>query len=115
PSRRGADESRGPEYAPNVAISRSESARAHRVEPLGLTTDIRAPSPDQRRGALSIVVPLLNEAATLEPLYREIKAGLAATGIEWEVVFVDDGSTDGSYRELVRLHAAHLNVRVVRL
>jgi glycosyltransferase involved in cell wall biosynthesis len=98
-----------------VAISRSESARAHRVEPVGLTTDTRAPGPDQRRSALSIVVPLLNEAATLEPLYREIETGLAATGIEWEVVFVDDGSTDGSYRELVRLHAAHLNVRVVRL
>ena len=98
-----------------MAISRSEPARAHRVEPLDLATETRTPGPDQRRSALSIVVPLLNEAATLEPLYREIEAGLAATGLEWEVVFVDDGSTDGSYRELVRLHAAHLNVRVVRL
>jgi len=33
----------------------------------------------------------------------------------WEIVYVDDGSTDGSYRELVRLHEAHANVRVVRL
>ena len=33
----------------------------------------------------------------------------------WEIVYVDDGSTDGSYRELVRLHEAHSNVRVVRL
>src|SRR6478672_5169737 len=64
---------------------------------------------------LSVVVPLLNEEATLEQLYRELDAALAAADLDWEVVFVDDGSTDGSYRELVRLHAAHLNVRVVRL
>jgi glycosyltransferase involved in cell wall biosynthesis len=95
-----------------VAISRSESAR---VEPLGPTADTLVAGPEQRRGALSVVVPLLNEEATLEPLYRELQAGLAGTGVEWEVVFVDDGSTDGSYRELVRLHAAHLNIRVVRL
>jgi glycosyltransferase involved in cell wall biosynthesis len=35
--------------------------------------------------------------------------------VDWELVYVDDGSTDGSYRELVRLHGAHENVRVVRL
>src|SRR5215831_11213447 len=64
---------------------------------------------------LSVVVPLLNEEATLEQLYSELDTALAAVGLDWEVVFVDDGSTDGSYRELVRLHAAHLNVRVVRL
>jgi glycosyltransferase involved in cell wall biosynthesis len=98
----------------SVAISRSESARAERAGP-GLTAETRVAGPEQRRGALSVVVPLLNEEATLEPLYRELQAGLAGTGVEWEVVFVDDGSTDGSYRELVRLHAAHLNVRVVRL
>jgi len=64
---------------------------------------------------LSVVVPLLNEEATLGQLYTELDTALAAAGLDWEVVFVDDGSTDGSYRELVRLHAAHLNVRVVRL
>jgi glycosyltransferase involved in cell wall biosynthesis len=64
---------------------------------------------------VSVVVPLLNEEATLEQLYAELESALAGTGLAWEVVFVDDGSTDGSYRELARLHAAHLNVRVVRL
>ena len=68
-----------------------------------------------KRRLLSVVVPLLNEEATLERLYSELEQALAAAGLDWEVVFVDDGSTDGSYRELVRLHAAHLNVRVVRL
>ena len=64
---------------------------------------------------VSVVVPLLNEETTLAPLYAELETSLAGAGIEWEVVFVDDGSTDGSYREVVRLHAAYTNVRVVRL
>ncbi len=64
---------------------------------------------------LSVVAPLLNEEETLGPLYDEVRAALEPLGIAWEIVYVDDGSTDGSYRELVRLHEAHSNVRVVRL
>ena len=99
-----------------MAISRSELTRAELRDPI----ELAGGAPEARRGeaaprVLSVVVPLLNEEATLEPLYRELQAALASAGLEWEVVFVDDGSTDGSYRELVRLHAAHLNVRVVRL
>ena len=95
-----------------MAISRSEIARAERREPIELADQ----APEARRGEptprkLSVVVPLLNEEATLEQLYRELETALAS--LEWEVVFVDDGSTDGSYRELVRLHAAPLNVRLV--
>lgn len=98
-----------------MAISRSEIARAERRDPIELADR----APEVRRGEatrkVSVVVPLLNEEATLEALYGELETALTAAGLEWEVVFVDDGSTDGSYRELVRLHAAHLNVRVVRL
>src|SRR3954454_17007861 len=99
-----------------MAISSSRTRRAEQRDP-----DQRTEGSSARAGAaprtrvLSVVVPLLNEEATLEALYRELDTALASSGLEWEVVFVDDGSTDGSYRELVRLHAAHLNVRVVRL
>ena len=99
-----------------MAISRSEMARAEERDPVDLAGDARGgPKGPSARRLLSVVIPLLNEEATLEALYRELETALAPTGLEWEVVFVDDGSTDGSYRELVRLHAAHLNVRVVRL
>jgi glycosyltransferase involved in cell wall biosynthesis len=99
-----------------VAASDLEAARAERRDPVDLAEDApAAPRPAPSRRVVSVVVPLLNEGATLEELYRELDAALAPTGLAWEVVFVDDGSTDGSYRELVRLHAAHLNVRVVRL
>ncbi len=63
---------------------------------------------------LSIVVPVFNEAGSLEPLYQEIVAALAERGA-FEVVFVDDGSTDGSLVAMERLAAEHDGVRVVRL
>jgi glycosyltransferase involved in cell wall biosynthesis len=72
--------------------------------------------PATRPSALvSIVVPLYNEEATIGELYLELGRILDTAGITWEIVYVDDGSTDGSYAELVRLHAANVNVRVVRL
>jgi glycosyltransferase involved in cell wall biosynthesis len=64
---------------------------------------------------VSVVVPLFNEAATLEALYSEVEAAFDELGMAWEIVYVDDGSTDGSYAELVRLHEAHKNIRVIRL
>src|SRR6478672_6906205 len=64
---------------------------------------------------VSVVVPLFNEEATLAALYEEVRAALDPKGLAWEVIYVDDGSTDKSHQELVRLHASHTNVRVVRL
>jgi glycosyltransferase involved in cell wall biosynthesis len=85
------------------------------VGPLPLDL-VREKMPGQAsRRLVSIVVPLLNEEATVADLYAEAMAALTAADFDWELVYVDDGSTDSSYRELVRLHAAFTNVRVVRL
>jgi glycosyltransferase involved in cell wall biosynthesis len=65
------------------------------------------------RCGVSVVVPLYNEEQTLEPLYAEL--GVALSGVDWEVVYVDDGSTDGSHQRLASLHASNPNVRVIRL
>jgi glycosyltransferase involved in cell wall biosynthesis len=73
------------------------------------------PGPAPRTRLVSVVVPLLNEEATVAKLHAELRAALDEAAFAWELVYVDDGSTDGSYRELVRLHAAYRNVRVVRL
>jgi glycosyltransferase involved in cell wall biosynthesis len=64
---------------------------------------------------ISVVVPLLNEENSLDELYREIVAALEPRGEPFEVVFVDDGSTDGSPTVLGQLHDQHANVVVVRL
>jgi len=64
---------------------------------------------------LSVVVPVRNEERSVALLYEELAAALDPLGEPWEAVFVDDGSTDGSFAALTRLHAAAPNVRVVRL
>jgi glycosyltransferase involved in cell wall biosynthesis len=64
---------------------------------------------------ISVVVPVHNEECSVALLLDEIASALEPLGREWEAVFVDDGSTDGSFAALTRLHAAHDNVRVVRL
>jgi glycosyltransferase involved in cell wall biosynthesis len=94
--------------------TRSDLVRLRLPLPLEVEDEGARPARPVGR-SISIVVPLLNEAATVSSLYEEIAAALGDSGDEWEVVYVDDGSTDGSYRELVRLHAAFTNVRVVRL
>jgi glycosyltransferase involved in cell wall biosynthesis len=64
---------------------------------------------------ISVVVPIHNEERTVALLYDEIQAALEPLGREWEVIYVDDGSADGSFSALTRLHASTPNVRVVRL
>jgi glycosyltransferase involved in cell wall biosynthesis len=64
---------------------------------------------------ISVVVPVHNEERSVALLLDELRSALEPLGREWEVVFVDDGSTDGSFGALTRLHAANENVHVVRL
>jgi dolichol-phosphate mannosyltransferase len=64
---------------------------------------------------ISVVVPVHNEERSIALLYDELRSALEPVGREWEAIFVDDGSTDGSFAALTRLHASAPNVRVVRL
>ena len=64
---------------------------------------------------ISVVVPLRDEEQSVEPLLHELAGALDPLGEPWEVVFVDDGSADGTFARLSRLHDLHDNVRVVRL
>ena len=61
---------------------------------------------------LCVVVPTLNEAGNIEPLLERLGAALA--GIEWEAIFVDDGSTDATPEKLPGIAQADRRVRVVR-
>ncbi|HYZ18943.1 MAG TPA: glycosyltransferase family 2 protein [Gaiellaceae bacterium] len=64
---------------------------------------------------ISVVIPVHDEERSVGLLYEELQAALEPLGTPWEAIFVDDGSTDGSFAALTRLHAAAPNVRVVRL
>ena len=64
---------------------------------------------------ISVVIPVHNEERSVALLYDELAATFAGEGLTWEAVFVDDGSTDGTFAALTRLHDANDNVRAVRL
>jgi dolichol-phosphate mannosyltransferase len=64
---------------------------------------------------ISVVVPVFNEERSVALLLDELRSALEPLDLPWEAVFVDDGSTDGSFAALTRLHAQTDNVRVVRL
>ncbi len=57
-------------------------------------------------GLLSVVIPCYNEIAVLPLLEERLLSSLADVGMPWEVVFVDDGSHDGTYERLAALTAA---------
>jgi undecaprenyl-phosphate 4-deoxy-4-formamido-L-arabinose transferase len=63
---------------------------------------------------LTVVIPVFNEAGTLADLHGRLQRVLKDTGETWEIVFVDDGSSDGSADILRALHAQDPGVRVVR-
>jgi hypothetical protein len=63
---------------------------------------------------VSLVVPVRDEAGNIGPLIEEIRGRLDAAGIVWEVFLVDDGSTDGSWEEIVAAAAADDRVQGVR-
>ena len=64
---------------------------------------------------LSVIVPVLNEASTLEELAGRLLATLHRLGKSYEVIFVDDGSTDETAHLLKQLYELHATVRVIRL
>ncbi len=63
----------------------------------------------------SVVIPVFNEEQTLPELSRRLLATLESLPIDHEIMFVDDGSTDGTPRLLSGLHAKDPSIKVIRL
>ena len=79
------------------------------------TSTLQAVPAGGRPPEISVVVTLYNEAAAVEELVRRTTTTMSALGRPYEIVLVDDGSTDGTFAALTRLHDASDSVRVVRL
>jgi len=63
---------------------------------------------------LSIVVPIYNEEENVAALYASIRDALARTSLEYELIFVDDGSGDGSFRLLKEIADQDQRVKLLR-
>jgi len=63
---------------------------------------------------ISLVIPVYNEEPNLQPLAGEIRQTMQAFGRPYEVLLVDDGSTDGSLATMIRLASDDPAVRVIR-
>lgn len=63
---------------------------------------------------LSVVIPVYNEEENLPLLYRQVQEALSTLGRTYEVIIVDDGSSDSSFEVLARLHRQDPRLKVIR-
>ncbi len=90
-------------YAPPLHMAQTEE--------LGVATALEA---ERLAPEISVVVTLYNEVESLDELFRRTIAALEPLARPLELIFVDDGSSDGTFAALERLHAADDRVRAVR-
>lgn len=74
----------------------------------------RTPPPEHTI-ALSVVIPLYNEEASIGLLLERLAAVLAGVDTPYEIIVVDDGSTDGTWRKVCALHKTTRGLRALRL
>src|SRR5262245_58076921 len=63
---------------------------------------------------ISAVIPVFNEKESLLPLHAELVTVMQQAGLDLEIVFVDDGSSDGSWDVIADLAKRYSNVRGIR-
>jgi glycosyltransferase involved in cell wall biosynthesis len=77
---------------------------------------LRTEKPSKAKGTyVSIVIPLLNEEESLHELFSSIRETMERMNKRYEVIFIDDGSTDNSFKVLTKLHSEYANtIKVIR-
>jgi len=65
--------------------------------------------------SLAVIVPVHNEIGNIEPFYTRMRAVLESLPVTWKIVFVNDGSTDGSLERMRELRARDDRVKIISL
>ncbi len=106
-----------PVVPPETAPQQQRRGRNRQFHPQGQRQQQGKRTDGQQRhdGAteISVVIPLYNEEQSLRELYEKLKSALNRTG-RYEIIFVDDGSTDGSMRVLHDLRHRDRRVKIIR-
>ncbi len=68
----------------------------------------------QSKSLISFVIPAKNEAENVEILYKELSSQMSKIKRPYEVIFIDDGSKDATFKLLAKLHASNGSVVVIR-
>jgi len=63
---------------------------------------------------LSIVIPVRNESPNIKPLYDELTTTLVRAGRSYEIIVIDDGSTDDTFEQLASLQSRDPHLRIIR-
>lgn len=69
---------------------------------------------DRMTPELSIIIPVRNESPNIKPVYDELTDTLARYGRSYEIIVIDDGSTDDTFAQLASLQARDPHLRVIR-
>lgn len=62
---------------------------------------------------LSIIIPVFNEEESIQELYNQLTQALIALNKPYEIIFIDDGSTDNSFQNLIEISNADKNVKLI--
>src|SRR5204862_66376 len=63
---------------------------------------------------ISVVIPMRNESPNVEGLFRELTSSLTQYGRSYEVVVIDDGSSDDTFAQLVAVQSKDARIRIIR-
>lgn len=80
-----------------------------------LSVEEKRPPSSSRRCNLAVVIPVFNEFANIPACYLEMVEALSGCGYSYELIFVDDGSRDGSFEKLMEIAQQDDHVTILRL
>lgn len=81
--------------------------------PIALTEELLQRKTPTKSPMISLIIPVYNECDALGPLYEKIEAVMNRYGKPWEIIFINDGSQDGSAELLDELATRHPHIKVV--